>query len=149
MVDLPEHPEPSGLHDLQRFVVAQDPVYGQVCAELAAGAKTSHWMWFVFPQLKGLGHSNRAQYYGIASKAEALAYWQHGVLGPRLRQCIELLLALDGRSALEIFGATDERKLCSCLSLFAQLLPQETIFSRALTRYFAGQADGNTLDLLG
>lgn len=135
-------------HDLQRFVEAQNPVYRQVCAELAAGAKTSHWMWFVFPQLKGLGHSALAQHFGLASKAEAQAYWQHAVLGPRLKECIELVLAVEGKTALEIFGATDELKFRSSLTLFAQAAPQEPVFTRALTKYFDGESDARTLNLL-
>ncbi len=135
-------------HQLQRFVAAQAPVYRQVCAELATGEKTGHWMWFIFPQLKGLGHSALAQHFGIASRAEAQAYWQHPVLGPRLRQCIEQVLAIDGKTALDIFGTTDGLKLHSCLTLFAQVAPQEPLFQRALSKYFAGQADPGTLKLL-
>lgn len=135
-------------HQLQRLVAAQAPVYRQVCAELADGERTSHWMWFIFPQLKGLGHSALAQHFGIASRAEAQAYWQHPVLGPRLRQCIELVLAIDGKTALDIFGATDSLKFHSCLTLFARVAPQEPMFQRALAKYFAGQADPGTLKLL-
>lgn len=135
-------------HHLQRFVEAQNPVYRQVCAELAAGAKTSHWMWFVFPQLKGLGHSALAQHFGIASQAEAEAYWQHAVLGPRLKECIELVLAVEEKTALEIFGSTDELKFHSSLTLFAQAAPQEPVFNRALTKYFGGESDARTQALL-
>ena len=135
-------------HDLQRFIEAQDPVYSQVCAELAAGAKTSHWMWFVFPQLKALGRSATAQHFGIASRAEALAYWQHPVLGPRLKTCSELVVAVEGRTALQIFGSTDELKFRSCMTLFAQVAPQESVFSRALAKYFGGEGDATTLELL-
>lgn len=135
-------------HDLQRFVLAQDPVYTEVCAELAAGAKTSHWMWFVFPQLKALGHSATAQHFGIASRAEALAYWQHPVLGPRLKACSELVVAVEGRTALQIFGSTDQLKFRSCMTLFAQVAPQEPVFNQALAKYFGGEADARTLELL-
>jgi uncharacterized protein (DUF1810 family) len=135
-------------HDLQRFIEAQDPVYSQVCAELAAGAKTSHWMWFVFPQLKALGRSATAQHFGIASRAEAQAYWQHPVLGPRLKACSELVVAVEGRTALQIFGATDELKFRSCMTLFAQVAPQEPVFNRALAKYFGGEGDARTLELL-
>jgi uncharacterized protein (DUF1810 family) len=135
-------------HDLQRFIEAQDPVYLQVCVELAAGAKTSHWMWFVFPQLKALGRSATAQHFGIASRAEAQAYWQHPVLGPRLKACSELVVAVEGRTALQIFGATDELKFRSCMTLFAQVAPQEPVFNRALAKYFGGEADATTLELL-
>jgi uncharacterized protein (DUF1810 family) len=105
-------------------------------------------MWFIFPQLKGLGHSALAQHFGIASRAEAQAYWQHPVLGPRLRQCIEQVLAVNGKTAQEIFGATDCLKFHSCLTLFAQVAPQEPLFQRVLAKYFAGKADPGTLKLL-
>ena len=133
--------------DLQRFVDAQRGVYPQVCAELAAGCKRSHWMWFVFPQLKTLGRSATAQHYGIASLAEAQAYWAHPLLGPRLRECTELVLAVDGRSAHEIFGPPDDLKFRSCMTLFAAVT-DEPIFRRALARYFGGQDDEQTLRLL-
>jgi uncharacterized protein (DUF1810 family) len=135
-------------HDLQRFVLAQDPVYTQVCGELAAGAKTSHWMWFVFPQLQALGRSATAQHFGIASRAEALAYWQHSVLGPRLKACSELVVAVDGKTALQIFRSPDDLKFRSCMTLFAQVAPQEPIFNRALAKYFGGEGDARTLELL-
>jgi uncharacterized protein (DUF1810 family) len=133
--------------DLQRFVDAQRGVHPQVCAELAAGQKRSHWMWFVFPQLKGLGASSMAQHYGIGSKAEAQAYWAHPVLGPRLAQCIELVLAVEGRSAHEIFGSPDDLKFRSCMTLFA-LATGEPVFDRALRKYFGGAADPRTIELL-
>lgn len=136
------------LYDLQRFVLAQDPVYSQVCAELAAGAKTSHWMWFVFAQLKALGRSAIAQHFGIASRAEAEAYWQHPVLGPRLKECSELVMTVEGKSALQIFHSPDDLKFRSSMTLFAQVAPQEAIFDRALVKYFGGKGDVKTLDLL-
>lgn len=136
------------LYDLQRFVLAQDPVYSQVCAELAAGAKTSHWMWFVFAQLKALGRSAIAQHFGIASRAEAEAYWQHPVLGPRLKECSELVMTVEGKSALQIFHSPDDLKFRSSMTLFAQIAPQEAIFDRALVKYFGGKGDVKTLDLL-
>ncbi|MFC5523626.1 DUF1810 domain-containing protein [Polaromonas jejuensis] len=135
-------------YDLQRFVEAQDPLYPQVCAELAAGAKTSHWMWFVFPQLKALGRSATAQHFGIASRAEALAYWQHPVLGPRLKECSELVVAIDGRTAQQIFRSPDDLKFRSCMTLFAQVALEEPIFNRALAKYFGGEGDAGTLALL-
>jgi uncharacterized protein (DUF1810 family) len=135
--------------DLQRFVAAQDPVYGQVCAELAAGRKASHWMWFVFPQLRDLGRSATARFYGLASRAEALAYWQHPVLGARLRQCARLVLAVQGRTAHDIFGSPDDLKLRSCMTLFAAVAPEEPVFAQVLQRFFGGEPDPRTLALLG
>ena len=133
--------------DLQRFVDAQRDVHPQVCAELAAGCKRSHWMWFVFPQLKGLGRSATAQHYGIGSQAEAQAYWAHPILGARLKQCTGLVLAVDGRSAHEIFGAPDDLKFRSCMTLFAHVTA-EPLFTRALEKFFDGRPDAATLDLL-
>jgi len=135
-------------YNLERFVQAQNPVYSQVCAELAAGLKTSHWIWFVFPQLKGLGHSAIAQHFGVTSKAEAEAYWQHTLLGARLKECAELVLAVEGRTALQIFGAPDDLKFHSSLTLFAQAAPDEPVFQRALTKYFDGEGDVGTLERL-
>ncbi len=134
--------------DLRRFVDAQDPVFDAVCAELRAGRKTSHWMWFVFPQLRGLGHSETARRYGIASRAEALAYAQHPVLGPRLRQCTGLVLATAGRSLHDIFGSPDDLKFRSSMTLFAEVLPQEPMFRLALDRFCGGRPDPRTLELL-
>lgn len=136
-------------HDLQRFVDAQDAVWPAVTAELARGAKSSHWMWFVFPQLKGLGRSSTAQHYGIASRDEALAYWRHPVLGPRLKQCAELMLAIGGKSALQILGSPDDMKFRSSMTLFEQVVPDEPAFGRAIARYFGGERDPRTLALLG
>jgi len=133
--------------DLQRFVDAQRGVYPQVCAELAAGCKRSHWMWFVFPQLKGLGASSMAQRFGIGSTAEAQAYWAHPLLGPRLAQCTELVLAVEGRSAQQIFGSPDDLKFRSCMTLFAQATGA-ALFGRALDGFFGGQADPRTIELL-
>ena len=135
-------------HDLQRFVDAQNPVYARVKEELARGAKASHWMWFVFPQLKGLGRSTMAQHYGIASAEEALAYWGHPVLGPRLKECTELVNAVDGKTALQVFGSPDDLKFCSSMTLFERVVPQETAFGRAIEKYFGGQRDARTIALL-
>jgi uncharacterized protein (DUF1810 family) len=135
-------------HDLQRFVVAQDTVYDRVRAELAAGRKTSHWMWFVFPQLKALGRSTTAQHYGIADRAEALAYWRHPLLGARLKHCTSLVLGVDGRTAHEIFGSPDDLKFRSCMTLFGQVAPDEPVFAQALQKYFGGAADERTVELL-
>ena len=134
--------------DLQRFVAAQDSVYAQVKADLAAGAKASHWMWFVFPQLKGLGRSATARHYGLASIAEVLAYWRHPVLGARLKECCDLVLSVDGLTVRQIFGATDELKFCSCLTLFERAAPTESVFGQLLDRYYRGERDAATLQML-
>lgn len=105
-------------------------------------------MWFVFPQLRGLGRSAMAERYGIGSAAEARAYWEHPVLGPRLRECVDLLLAVEDRSAHEILGSPDDVKLRSCLTLFRQVAPEEPVFARALEKYFGGQGDPATLSML-
>jgi len=133
---------------LERFVAAQDRVYASVCDELAAGSKTSHWMWFVFPQLKALGRSSIAKHFGIESRNEALAYWQHPVLGRRLKACTELVFAVGDKTALEIFGSPDEIKFRSCMTLFAQVALEEKVFNLALQRFFDGQPDETTLRLL-
>lgn len=133
---------------LERFIEAQDRVYASVLEELAAGNKTSHWMWFVFPQLKALGRSPIAKHFGIETRHEALAYWQHPILGKRLKECTKLVLAVRGKSAHEIFGSPDDLKFCSCMTLFSQVVQQEPIFSRALERFFDGQPDAITLSLL-
>ncbi len=135
-------------YDLQRFVLAQDPIYRQARAELAAGDKRSHWMWFVFPQLKALGRSATAKHFGIASRAEAQAYWRHPVLGARIKECGELVLAVQGKSAFDIFHSPDDLKFRSSMTLFAQAAPQEPVFERALAKYFGGKGDARTLDLL-
>ena len=134
--------------DLQRFVAAQEPLYAQVTAELAAGAKTSHWMWFVFPQLRGLGRSGTALNFGITGLDEARDYLQHPVLGARLRQCCSLLLGVQGRSAPQIFGAIDTLKLRSCLTLFERAAPGEPLFAQLLVKYYGGERDVATLQLL-
>ena len=135
-------------HDLQRFVDAQDPVYHDVRLELAAGSKRSHWMWFIFPQMKDLGRSATARHYGIASRAEAEAYWRHAVLGPRLKECAGLVLAVQGRTALQIMGTPDDVKLRSCMTLFAEAAPQEPVFRQVIEKYFGGERDDKTLALL-
>jgi uncharacterized protein (DUF1810 family) len=134
--------------DLNRFVEAQRPVMDDVRAELAAGRKRTHWMWFVFPQLRGLGRSATARHYGLASRDEAAAYLAHPVLGARLRECVELVLAVQGRTAHEIFGSPDDLKLRSCLTLFREVDGAGGVFDRALARYFDGQPDPMTLQLL-
>jgi uncharacterized protein (DUF1810 family) len=135
-------------NDLQRFVDAQEPRIADALAELRAGRKRTHWMWFVFPQLRGLGHSQMAWHFGLQSRAEAAAYLAHPVLGPRLRECVELVLAVRGRTAHEIFGSPDDLKLRSCLTLFAETEAGSSVFDRALRQYFDGQPDHATLELL-
>ena len=135
-------------YDLERFVEAQKPVVNHVRAELAAGRKTSHWMWFVFPQLLGLGSSTMAQAYAVTGLAEARAYLDHPLLGARLREFTALAVAVPGRSAKEVFGPPDDLKFRSSMTLFAQAAPGEQLFGQALDRYFAGQPDPETLRLL-
>jgi uncharacterized protein (DUF1810 family) len=134
--------------DLARFVDAQAPVFDTVCAELAAGDKRTHWMWFVFPQLKALGRSGTAKHFGIEDRDEALAYWRHPVLGPRLAQCARLLLGVRGKTAHEIFGSPDDLKLRSCMTLFEAVAPEEPVFGEVLEKYCAGQRDDLTLRVL-
>ena len=135
--------------DLDRFVRAQAPVMVQVRAELMAGRKATHWMWFVFPQLAGLGHSQWAQLYAIASLDEAQAYLAHPVLGHRLVECTGLVNAVEGRTAHEIFGSPDDLKFHSSMTLFSLAGPDEPAFGTALERYFDGRGDQRTLELLG
>jgi uncharacterized protein (DUF1810 family) len=132
-------------YDLQRFLDAQQPVYATVCAELRAGNKRSHWMWFVFPQLQGLGYSAIARKFAISDAQEAAAYLQHPVLGARLVECSRLVLGVDGRSVEEIFGYPDYLKFRSCMTLFAQTDPGDEVFNACLRKYFGGQADPETL----
>jgi uncharacterized protein (DUF1810 family) len=136
------------MDSLQRFLDAQAPVYDEVCAELRAGRKTSHWMWFVFPQLRGLGHSSLAQRYGITGRAEARAYVQHPLLGARLKECMALLLAHRGLSAEDILGEIDAMKLRSCATLFAAVAPQEPVFAQVLAQFYFGQPCHRTQELL-
>jgi uncharacterized protein (DUF1810 family) len=133
---------------LERFVQAQAPVMDSVRRELAAGCKRSHWMWFVFPQLRGLGHSATARYFGIEGCQEAQAYLQHSVLGPRLIECTALVNAVSGRSAHEIFHSPDDLKFRSCMTLFSALPQAPAPFQQALDRYFGGVGDAFTLQQL-
>ena len=135
---------------LDRFLQAQESVWPRVVAELRAGRKRTHWMWFVFPQIKGLGRSDMAQRYAIQSLAEARAYLAHPVLAARLRECCQILLALEPhRSALEVFGSTDDMKLRSCMTLFAEAAaPGSGLFDAVLHRYFGGHKDLRTMELL-
>ena len=134
--------------DLDRFVAAQDPVIARVREELAGGQKRSHWMWFVFPQLAGLGHSATARHYAIASRAEAQAYLAHPVLGPRLLDCTGLVNGIAGRSVHQVFGSPDDMKFHSSMTLFAATHPDAPAFQDALARWFKGVPDRATLDLL-
>ncbi|MGZ9160275.1 MAG: DUF1810 domain-containing protein [Candidatus Limnocylindrales bacterium] len=130
--------------DLDRFLIAQQGVYPGALAELRRGRKTGHWIWFVLPQVAGLGHSEMSRYYGIASLDEARGYLAHPVLGPRLRECAEALLGITGRSADEILGSMDAMKLRSCMTLFHRAAPTEPVFVQVLERYFEGIADEAT-----
>jgi uncharacterized protein (DUF1810 family) len=134
--------------DLQRFVDAQDRVYDTVLAELAAGAKRSHWVWFVFPQLRELGRSHTAMHYGIGSREEAIAYLDHPTLGPRLRECARLVAAADG-AIEQVMGHVDALKLRSSMTLFANVTDDDRDFRDVLERHYGGEPDPLTLDLLG
>lgn len=134
--------------NLARFVEAQSSEYQQVLRELRAGRKQSHWIWFVFPQLKGLGRSSMAGFYGLGSLDEAKAYLAHSVLGPRLRECTDLVNRVEGRTIDEIFGFPDNLKFRSSMTLFAKATEENAIFNDALEKYFAGEPDARTLELL-
>jgi uncharacterized protein (DUF1810 family) len=134
--------------NLSRFVDAQNPVFQQVCSELRAGRKEGHWMWFIFPQLRGLGHSWMAQHYGIASREEGAEYLRHSILGARLRECTALVNIVEGKSAEEIFGYTDSLKFRSSMTLFGHLGGDDELFAKALQKYFGGKPDHRTLSLL-
>ena len=135
-------------YNLQRFLSAQAPVIEQARAELRAGCKRGHWMWFVFPQLAGLGRSDMARRFAIASLDEARAYASHEILGPRLRECAALAVAVEGRAIGEIFGSPDDLKFHSSMTLFARAAPQEPVFREALRKYFAGVEDRATVERL-
>ena len=136
------------MDQFSHFVAAQAPVYAEVEAELRAGRKASHWMWFVFPQLLGLGHSEMSRRYALSSLADARAYLAHPLLGPRLRHCTGLVNAVEERSVHDIFGSPDDLKFHSSMTLFHLAAPEEGLFTTALGRYFAGREDRATLDLL-
>jgi uncharacterized protein (DUF1810 family) len=135
-------------YDLQRFVDAQEQVHAQVSVELRTGCKRTHWMWFVFPQLRGLGYSPAAMRYGITSLAEAQAYLDHPVLGPRLRECTRWVLAVQDRTISQIFGSPDDQKFRSSMTLFAQANADNAEFRQALVKYFNGETDPLTLQRL-
>jgi uncharacterized protein (DUF1810 family) len=133
---------------LTAFVAAQDAVYDQVQRELSAGRKETHWMWFIFPQMAGLGSSTMSQKFGIASKAEARSYLDHRVLGPRLRECAQLILAVPNREISFILGHPDNLKFRSSMTLFAAVAPEEPVFEEALKKFFGGKRDPLTMRLL-
>jgi uncharacterized protein (DUF1810 family) len=135
--------------NLQRFVFAQQAVYDNVLDELRAGRKQSHWMWFVFPQIRGLGHSAMAQKFAITSLEEARAYLLHPILGMRLRECSRIVADTEGRSINDIFGDPDNRKFHSCMTLFSKAAEENEIFRKCLRKYFSGQEDPQTLALIG
>jgi uncharacterized protein (DUF1810 family) len=136
-------------YDLRRFVEAQSVVYDQVCAELRTGQKRSHWMWFVFPQIRGLGSSEMAVRYGISGREEARAYLDHPILGPRVVECTGIVVGLEGKTVGEIFGYPDDLKFHSSMTLFGEVEgPAERVFRQALKKYFGGKTDQATLERL-
>ena len=136
-------------YNLKRFVEAQEGIYGQALRELRNGQKESHWMWFIFPQIDGLGSSSTARHYAIKSLEEARAYLAHPVLGTRLKECCEAILAIRGRTASEIFDFPDDLKLRSSMTLFAVAEKGDSLFSRVLDKYFGGKMDERTLQIMG
>jgi uncharacterized protein (DUF1810 family) len=136
-------------YNLQRFVEAQHDAYEDVCAELLAGRKTSHWIWFIFPQIKGLGTSATSDWFAISALDEAKAYLQHPILGQRLRECTQLVNLVEGRSTREIFGSPDHLKFRSCMTLFAHATVENRVFLDALRKYSGAESDPATLGLLG
>ena len=136
------------VYNLQRFVEAQAGVIEGACAELRRGRKTGHWMWFIFPQLRGLGSSSMAEYYGITSLAEAKWYLEHPLLGERLIECSRIVTLIEGRSLREIFGSPDDMKFKSSMTLFAHAATANSIFIEAIDKYCGGKFDSLTLDLL-
>jgi uncharacterized protein (DUF1810 family) len=134
--------------NLQRFVDAQNPVFAQVCSELREGRKRTHWMWFIFPQLRGLGSSSMARRYAISSLEEATAYLKHPILGPRLRECTRLVTRIEGRPIEEIFSDPDYLKFRSSMTLFARATSDNRVFTGALDKYFEGELDPLTLERL-
>ena len=135
-------------NSLSRFIQAQEHDFQTVLAEVRAGYKCSHWMWYIFPQLKGLGFSSTAQFYGINGRDEAKAYLEHSILGERLREITSVLLTLEGKSAVDIFGHTDAMKLRSSVTLFNAVANGEDLFQKVLNKYYDGKADGRTLAML-
>ena len=140
--------DPNDAYDLQRFVDAQNPRFEGVRAELRSGRKTSHWMWFIFPQIKGLGHSPLARKFAISSREEADAYLRHSILGPRLPECTQIVNLIEGRSIEQIFGSPDDLKFRSCMTLFAHATADNQLFMDALQKYCGGKFDPLTLERL-
>ena len=138
--------DPAGL---DRFVKAQQGDYAQALREIQAGRKRSHWMWYIFPQLQGLGFSSTAQYYGLRDLEEAVDYMEHPVLGPRLVEISQALLALDTSDASAVMGYPDDLKLRSCMTLFELAAPEQPVFAAVLEKFYAGRRDSRTLELLG
>lgn len=136
-------------YDLTRFVQAQERDYEQAMSEIRSGRKRSHWMWYIFPQIEGLGVSSTSRHYAIKSVAEAEAFLRHPVLGPRLLASAQATMEVEGRSAFELFGTPDDMKLRSCATLFASVSPAGSVFQQLLDRYFDGEPDATTLGLLG
>ncbi|QOV90341.1 DUF1810 domain-containing protein [Humisphaera borealis] len=134
--------------DLSRFIEAQEPIYADALAEIRAGRKRSHWMWFIFPQIAGLGTSQTSRHFAIKGWAEAEAYLEHPLLGPRLDECSRAALDVEGKSANEIFGSPDDMKLRSSATLFAAVSGLDSVFGRLLERFFEGEPDPTTLRLL-
>lgn len=148
MEDTPEPTEASDPHNLYRFVQAQEDDYERALSEIRNGRKQSHWIWYIFPQFDGLWSSSNSKRYSIKSIAEAKAYLAHPVLGPRLRECAEAVLGVEGRSAFEIFGSPDDEKVRSCATLFAFVSPGGSVFERLISKYYRDERDGETLRLL-
>jgi uncharacterized protein (DUF1810 family) len=136
-------------YNLSRFLQAQADDYEQALAEIRSGRKRTHWMWYVFPQIDGLAFSSTSKFYSIKSIEEARAYLAHPILGPRLQECAEAILGVEGRSATEIFGSPDDLKLRSCATLFAWVAPAGSVFDRLLAKYYGSNRDGKTLQRLG
>jgi uncharacterized protein (DUF1810 family) len=135
-------------YNLNRFIDAQKYIYEQVISELSNGNKQTHWMWFIFPQINGLGRSSIAELYSIKNKEEAIAYLENPILGKKIRECTEIILNINGKTASQIFGFPDDMKLKSSMTLFAYISDSHSIFHRVLDKYFDGKEDKKTLDLL-
>jgi uncharacterized protein (DUF1810 family) len=149
MPDSSDSRSPDDPYDLNRFLQAQEDDYERALTEIRNGRKRTHWMWYIFPQLDGLAVSSTAKHYSIKSVEEARAYLDHPVLGPRLLECAEAVVGVEGRSATEIFGSPDDLKLRSCATLFACVSPPGSVFDRLLGKYYGGGRDARTLHLLG